>query len=359
MAFRRNRRNRSNPIVTFLMGLALFFGSFGVLFFNEGRVDLSKVAKKSISVSSDSVNPSNDGELVAVSGVLRSSEQLGDEGLLAAGDYLQLSRKAEMFAWDETKESDEDSSVDRYSYNTEWTTSPENSNNFNNPNGHFNPPMPYDQAEFTVSNATVGEYGVNTNSLFFMNQEVLPLSDSMVLEGKSFGEHIFIGSGSLEQPEVGDIRIQYTAYPNNQQATVFGQQVDGDLRPFTGPKDSLLYRAYPTDRETAISNMRTEYLALLWAFRFGGLMMMWSGMALAISPLTNLLGAVPLVGNLGRTAINIVAFIIAFVLTTITVIISAILNSVVALIVIVLLVAGGLYYWKMSKNEEKTAVSAA
>ncbi|NEO03763.1 MAG: hypothetical protein F6K50_53335, partial [Moorea sp. SIO3I7] len=199
---------------------------------------------------------------------------------------------------------------------------------------------------FRVEHAVIGRFSVAPDQLLFMQPDQLNLSGDIILDGRIEEEYLFIGAGSLGRPEIGDLRIQFSTFENDQEVTVFGAQNEDRLQPFNGPKDSVLYRVYPTDRESAIDAMRTEFLTLLWSFRAGGIAMMWLGLVTIVSPLTNLIGNVPLVGGLGRSAAAIVALIIALVLGTITIIISAILNSVVAMIVILLLLLGGFFYWR-------------
>lgn len=348
---RRNKKN-SSPFVGILFGIGLFFGSFVLLYLNEGRVDLSKIAVNSIPVSAESVHGENQDKLVAVSGTLHSDAPLGDPDLLTTSHYLQLERSAEMYAWEETEDDDDDTGVTSYDYKRDWTSSPENSQNFNNPNGHFNPPMKYQDEEFTVSSISLGAYSANPTSLFFMQKEDVQLSEGMLLEGRVANNFIFIGKGTLNEPEVGDLRISYKAFANDQSVTLFAEQYENQLRPFT-QKDTILYRAYPTDRETAITSMRTEFLTLLWASRVGGLMMMWIGLMVMVSPLTRMLGYLPIVGEAGRFVISLVAFAIAFVLSLITIIISAIIHSPIALItILLLLIAGGVFLWQR-KNQEQ------
>lgn len=356
--FRRRRNRRSNPVVTFLFGVALFFGAFGVLFINEGRVDISKVARGSVETTAVSVDPANEGKLVAVTGLLQSDETLGDGELLLDGNYLQIERSAEMYAWDEDRKTDSDTNVTRYEYDKEWTSSPANSSGFNNPNGHYNPPMIYKSDDFTVQNASLGAFRVDTADLFFMEKEPLPLTNKMVLDGELVEEYLFIGSGTLSRPEIGDVRIKYAVFPNGETVTVFGEQRESQLRPFTGPKETLLYRAYVGDRESAIASMRTEFLRILWGFRAGGFVMMWIGLMTMVSPLTRLMGAVPLVGGLGQTAVAIVTFLVALLLSGITIIISAILNNIFALITVaILIVAVGVFFWqRRGEDKEKGAV---
>ncbi|MCA9926987.1 MAG: TMEM43 family protein, partial [Anaerolineales bacterium] len=343
---RRRRRRMNNPFIGILFGIGLFFGSFILLYLNEGRVDLSKIAVNSIPVSAETVNSENQEKLVAVSGILHADEPLGDPELLTTSNYLQLERLAEMYAWEESSSEDDDGTKS-YDYKRDWTGDPENSQNFDNPNGHFNPPMKYQDAEFTVPAASLGSFSVNPNSLFFMQKEDVALREGMLLQGHLAENYIFIGKGTLNEPEVGDLRISYKAFPNDQSVTLFGEQYENQLRPYIHKDDTLLYRVYPSDRETAIASMHTEFLTLLWGFRVGGFIMMWLGLMVIASPLTRLLGYLPILGNAGRFVINLVALAIAAVLSLITVIVSAILHSPIALItILLLLIAGGVFLWR-------------
>ena len=355
-SLRQRNRNNRNPFVGIIFGIGLFFGSFVLLYLNEGRVDLSKIADDSISVNSETVDIANQEKLIAVSGILHSDDPIGDPELLTTNDYLQLERSAEMYAWSEDVDEDEDTGTKSYSYSKGWESNPENSQNFNNSNGHFNPPMKYRDEEFTASTLTLGQYSANPNSLFFMKKESLQLTEGMLLDGRVAEDYIFIGKGTLNDPEVGDLRVSYKAFVNDQQVTLFGEQYENQIRPFSH-KDTILYRVYPSDRETAIASMRTEFLTLLWSFRVGGLFMMWFGLLAIVSPLTRLLGYVPLVGEAGRFLISAMAFGIAFVLSLTTVIISAIIHSPIALLTImVLTIAGAVFLWRRRDVGKETAV---
>jgi len=354
MSFKLRRRNRKgNPFVGMLFGIGLFFGSFVLLYLNEGRVDLSTIADESIPISADTVSSENQGKLVAVSGALHSDEKVGDPELLTTSSYLQLERSAEMYAWEESSDDDDDGKT--YDYTREWTSDPENSENFNNPNGHFNPSMKYRDEKFTVSSAAIGAFTVDPNALFFMQKEVVQLREGMLLQGQVADNYIFIGHGTLNEPEVGDLRMSYKAFANDQSVTLFGEQHENTLRPYT-QKNTVLYRVYPSDRETAVADMHTEFLTLLWAFRVGGFMMMWVGLMAMASPLTSLLGYLPVLGNAGRLVISFAAFAIAFVFSLITIVISAILHNPISLITIfILLIIGGVFLWRR-RDGEKTAV---
>jgi hypothetical protein len=343
----RRNENRSSPFMNVIFGLGLFLGSFVLLYLNEGRVDLSTIGKDSIPINAAEVDGDNQGALVAAAGELHSDEQLGDPELLTSSDYLQLERQAEMYAWEEDRDEDEDGNVS-YDYSRRWTSDPENSNSFHNSNGHFNPPMRYREETFTVDSVAVGAFRLDPDELFFMEKEEVRLREGMLRQGRLEENYIFIGEGELDDPEVGDLRIKYEAFYNGQEGTVFGEQDERGIRPYTHNDGTTLYRAYPSDRETALESMHTEYLTLLWGARLGGLVMMWVGMMLIVSPLTNLLGYLPLVGDAGRAVISFFAFVVAFFLSAITIVVSALLHNPIALAVVLLVfIVSGLVLWRV------------
>src|SRR3954471_6073059 len=119
--------NIMNSFVGVLLGIILFLVAFPVLWFNEGRTNMATVAKASVLVDGARVNAQTEGQQVAVAGTLTSNEQLGDTPYLAAGDYVQLDREVEMFAWVEHKSSDTQKEVGggsttttTYTYDKQW-----------------------------------------------------------------------------------------------------------------------------------------------------------------------------------------------------------------------------------------------
>ena len=122
-----------------LIGAGLFLGSFLLLWVNEGRVDLSKIAVEAAPISAAAIEAGTEGRLVAATGLLTGDRPLGDSPYLRTGPYLSLERVAEMYAWEEEEEDDDGSTS--YSYSRVWTTSPQDSSGFRYPEGHTNPPM--------------------------------------------------------------------------------------------------------------------------------------------------------------------------------------------------------------------------
>ncbi|MDP9309331.1 MAG: hypothetical protein M3R24_00290, partial [Chloroflexota bacterium] len=93
--------NIMNSLVGALVGLGLFLGSFALLWYNEGRVNLAIIVQDSVPISATAAQPALEGKLVAATGTLASKETLGDT-FLHPGDYLMLQRVVEMYAWEDT-----------------------------------------------------------------------------------------------------------------------------------------------------------------------------------------------------------------------------------------------------------------
>ena len=75
------------------VGFLLFIASFIVLFWNEGRADLSRVAERATEFpASEQADAALDGTLVAASGILSTDDEVSDGKYLAQGPYLSLHR---------------------------------------------------------------------------------------------------------------------------------------------------------------------------------------------------------------------------------------------------------------------------
>ena len=150
------------------VGGILFFASFWVLWVNEGRVDLSEVAKKSIAVKADSGDKAAEGKLIAVSGELKTDEKLEDPQFLKPGSYLKLDREVEMFAWVERRRTETDKKVGgskevktKPSYDKKWTSDPQPPGKFMEPKGHENPTLTLERRSTAAKQASVGAYPFN------------------------------------------------------------------------------------------------------------------------------------------------------------------------------------------------------
>lgn len=169
------------------VGGLLFLVSFIILWMNEGRVDLSEVAKKSVEVKADAVDGSKNGQFVSVTGAMRGEGKIGDPELLKEGDYLHLTRKVEMWGWIEKSETKTKKKLGggkkkttTVTYSKGWTDSPDPPGEMEHPEGHENPPMPLSGERWAVEKAFVGVYPLNPAQASLPSGEELTLTPELL-----------------------------------------------------------------------------------------------------------------------------------------------------------------------------------
>lgn len=344
------QRRSKGSLPAALIGILLFLGSFVTLWVNEGRTDLSTIARNATVFRSDSAPAEAQEQLVGITGPLAVSEPAGDLDFGVRGNYLFLERKVEMYAW---KEKSEDNN--RYSYSTEWTTRPEDSSSFHQA-GHTNPPMPYQGRSFYAGQGQVGPYTFDPSRAHLIAKEEVALGSDLRLPrgARISGSYIYIGAGSPTQPQVGDVRISYSAVLPGRTVTLYGKLVGQHVEPYVRDGDTL-YGIWGGGHEEAMAAMHQEYVIMGWVLRLVGFLMMWFGMNMVVSPLTNLLGYVPILGRLGRAAIWGVTFLIALVFTLVTIVISFIAHRWYLLLAVVVIAIGVTVFLVMRKQKKEPA----
>ena len=343
------------------VGILFFIISFGVLFWNEGRVDVSEIAATAIPIASESVDSSADGKLVSTYGTVKTEEKLGDGLYVKPGDYLSLSRTVEMYAWIEKSETEtkknlggSETETTTYTYYKGWTSSPSSTGSFKHPEDHANPEKPLDNKSVTVNTAKIGVYELSPQKLSLVGSRNLVLENEMMDykdDIKMKAGYIFRGKGILEKPEVGDIRISYKVVPNNIEGTVFGKLNGMKIDPFVG-KDAKLYRMFSGTHDEAISTMATEHTIMTWILRLVGFVLMWAGFGMIFGPISVILDVVPFFGSVSRGAISGIAFIVSLILSITTILVAMIFHNIWALIIIVLFTAGILFYLFKTKAKK-------
>lgn len=351
-----------------IAGVVMFVGSFGLLYWNEGRTDLSNIAKTAIELPAGaaSTDATAQGKLVSASGVVTSTETLGDDLYLKPGMYLAVERKAEMYAWVETKSEKSQTNVGgsettqtTYDYAMDWTSSPQPSSEFQYPADHENPDVVIEGDSFTVESLTVGAYTV-AGDVDLPSTAALPLKKELVsLSGgaKLSGDYVFLGTGTVTSPKLGDTRVSYSVLDSGFDGTVFGKLASAKISKSVDADGNELYRVFSGSRDEAIATLHTEFVTMGWVLRVVGFLMMWLGLAAVLGPLATLLDILPFLGSTTRFLVLVVTFPIAFILSAITIIVSMILQNLIALIIVLALVIGGLIF--LAKASRKKVVAAA
>lgn len=361
-----------NSIKGVLVGLILFVVSFGLLYWNEGRVDLSKIAKSATEISSATINTdtSLNGKLVSTTGIVNSDQVIGDNLYLKPDKFIAVKRQVEMYSWVENSESrtkrnigGSETTETTYTYSKNWVENPKSSSNFKYPEGHENPQKSLDSYTNKVTTATIGAYHFDPQSITLPNFSKLPLnSQNVTLSGDAVlanDTYIFIKKskeGTFDNPQIGDLRISYHVLLPGFEGTIFGKLNGSKINPYFDQKGNMLYRLFIGTREQAISTLHTEYRISLWILRIIGFLLMWVGLMMLFQPISVLLDILPIFGTISRFLINIVTFIVAFVLTIVTIFVSMIAHNLIALIIVLVITVGAIIAFIMIwKNKKKTS----
>lgn len=343
----RIRKSSDNALI----GLVLIPLCIWWLWTNEGRPDLSELAKISVVVASDTIDASKDGLFASISGKIISPERLGDEPYMVPNAYIALMRTAEMYAWEETSTTTEtvddvgggSTSTTTYTYDTKWTTSPQSSESFYFSEGHYNPSKSIESAYLTVSEAHVGAYRVDPTTITLPDGQAVDIQpvDNIVDYGFTLTDNTLY-NGSPSSPQVGDMRLSYTALPNATSVTVLGKINAGTIEPYTDKIDPVfprtMYRVFLGSRDDAIALLHNEYVTELWMNRVLGILGLWIALGRLTNPIIKILDVVAVVGATADTIMRPVNAIVAITVGVTTILISMVFHNIFLLIGVLALI---------------------
>lgn len=355
-----------------LGGIVFFVASFPILWMNEGCINLGKVAKTATTASAERIDPALDDKLVAVTGALDSTEQIGDPEYIKPGGYISLSRQVEYFEWVEDKDTDtrkntggSSTTTTTYKYRQQWTNTHHESSEFKHPEGHQNPKPRERDASYMVREATVGVVpfspgdtvgllgftgGLPSGSRLALTPDVLTVTPSETggdpRHPRLVGDMLYLASGTPENPTIGDARIHFDVLKPGGPVTLFGRQGGGRVSSFA-VDDTMFFRVVRGDREAATQALLTEHSIMTWIFRAIGFFLMWSGMCMVFGPISAVLDVLPFLGSASRSVISFVLFPVALVLTGVTIVVSMVAHNPIVLgVVMLVIIGGGIVYLK-------------
>ncbi|MBF0355875.1 MAG: TMEM43 family protein [Alphaproteobacteria bacterium] len=237
------------------VGLILFIASFVLLYWNEGRavdaiIALDAVSKQVVSVSAEVVDPSNEGRLIHLSGLVDVASNLVDPAFhVTAPNAIRLERRVEMFQWRENKETKTEKKMGggetettTYNYVKEWSDELIDSSSFERQQGHANPAMPYQSKIFDVKSARLGGFTLDQSQITQLsNFEPLSVEaeDGKLPRGfRQEGEYLYRGKAP-DQPQIGDLRVTFHNVPV-QTISVIAQQRGSTLAGFKGERERTI-----------------------------------------------------------------------------------------------------------------------
>ncbi|HWK64329.1 MAG TPA: TMEM43 family protein [Rhizobiaceae bacterium] len=325
-----------NSVVGVLAGVMLIAGMVWLLFWNEGRTirearSLAEGADLVVSVDSASVDPSNEGRLIHVTGPVTTSAPLFDPIFGVRAEGIRLVRNVEMYQWKEEPISETvpkpgggEETTTTYSYSKAWSDAPQDSSRFQVAAGHENPPMQIRGQRFQLSEAKLGAFDMDERILGRIGgeQPVALTREQLTAIGVAFGGRLaslaengaYIGLNPTA-PEIGDYRISYTVAPLGSMSVV-AAQAGGALEPYptTIGNEILLVERGAVPAAQMFAAAQAENAAWKWGLRATGLFFLFAGFIFVTAPLSVPADGVPLLGSLLRLSTGLAALV----LTTMT-----------------------------------------
>ncbi len=304
-----------------------------LLFWNEGRAvkrakDLKEGASSVVSVSEEGPVATDDGKLVHFIGDAESEGVLRDLVFGVVTDELKLERSVQMYQWREETRSEErkklgggTETVTTYTYTKGWSSSAIDSDGFEEPSGHRNPPMPYEAQTWTADVISIGDWELGGSFVSKLSRShAKPVGDAersraadsvrdrLRLDDGGF----YIGDGSPSSPQVGDVRVSFKEYPE-ELVSVVGLQQGSQLVGYKARRGStiaLLSYGAVTAADMFVAAERANTM-MLWILRLVGFVMIMVGFRAILGPLSVAADVVPMIGNLVERGTGWISFMLA------------------------------------------------
>jgi hypothetical protein len=314
-----------------LFGLLLIVVSLPVLFLNEGRAvatrkSLEEGAKSYVTVSSESVNPKNDGKLVYLTGDTVVEGMLSDPDFMVSAAAVSLKRKVEVFQWKENEQTETkkklgggEETVTTYTYEKIWTDRPIDSSAFRKKQGYENPKLALEGKMWSAERVTVGAFALSPGLLGQVNNFVKVSEDSTAeFPEEVAGKKVHRESGgfylgeSPAAPTIGDLRVSHeVAMPGT--VSIIAKQKAGSFEPYIAKAGGTI-EMLETGKQSAESMFASAQAAnkmLTWVLRVVGFIMMLIGFNMLFRPLSVLADVVPFIGNIVGAGTGFIAFLLS------------------------------------------------
>lgn len=374
-----------NSIGGILVGVLLVIAAFPLLWINEGRAvktaaALGEITGKHISISSDKVDPANNGKLVYLQGNATTDEVLSDGLFGVSTRDLELQRNVEMFQWVETSQSKTEEkvggtkeTVTTYTYNKQWSGHSVDSSSFKQSGGHQNPAMQYQSESYKANTVTVGAFKLNSDLKEDLGpQRAFPLSQSHLealpdgLRGRAqlSGQGFYIGEDPAVA-QIGDYRITYSVVPDDSLVSILAVQQSDTFAPYIAKSGRSLQFLKPgsVSAEAIVEQSKSQNVMLTWLLRLAGVVVMWIGFCMIAAPIKTLASVIPALGGLVGAAFGTVFFVLSLALSFLVIAIAwlfyrPILASILIAVAVALIFLGIKFFGKKSSEVEAPAVAS-
>jgi len=305
-----------------LVGLIMIIVFTVVLFRNEGNaVNREKALEhidEAVVISADGASSADDGSLVILSGDVVINETLKDTvfDVTAPEQTVKMQKSVTMYQWQEISETN-DNDETTYRYEKVWSGTLMDSSSYEYPLGHENPAaMIYSDELFEAQDVMLGKYHLENEFVNQLNNYEPYKNMDIKVKDLSYQvteNKIFIsaeGKTTITSPGIGDYIIEYEIVTANT-ITVVGQKMGDVIASYYTKTGNLAEVSYGIKDKAVLKQEKLDAnTRKTWAIRIGSVVALMIAVGLLFSPLTNLIGRVPILGNIVNGGVALVGGVI-------------------------------------------------
>ena len=348
-------------IVFILIGVIL-------LWWNEGNnvrnlKTTGEMEKTYIDVKSDTINPENEGKLIATYGPLINEEELTDETFNVTLKTPVLQRIVEVYQWQESQNTDDDGNT-TYSYSKVWSNEIISSDNFAK-SGHDNPAMKlYEDEKNLSSDVRVGAFTLSSNQVDMLSTDgTFNEFDSAKAEEMKLhiSGNYLTTSEDLNKPAIGDTRISFV-YNNSTDVSVLAVQSGNTFTDFVSKVGKSINRVMDGTHsgKEMINVIKKENKILKWALRAAGLLLCTIGFLTILKPISATTSYIPVLGSVVGGVVGLISFILGLALSLVVIAIAWIrFRPTLGLILLAVVIALVVFLIIRGKNSKVAETSEA
>ena len=340
------RRDRGRWI-GLLVGPILAVGALAALWKNETRFDYSQAAAGTTAITAP-VNAVS-GELISLTGEMDRQLTYAGEYVESLTGYLTVWREAEIYAWEESTDSD-----DNTTWDLKWMSHVESNSR------NYGVQQELSSSQFFPDEYRVGELTIDRRLIEFVDPSETLEPSTLTLSASSMSrglrqQDVYFYLPKHKASELGDERVRYVGIPVPSPATYFGKiesarGVADQTHRRTGfinqliSDSGILHHIVGGDRAVALSTMQAHIRHLKWVVRGIGTGCVVFGCFLFFSAGVSFLLHIPFIGGIAEAGAWLLALLIGFPLAIFTIMASYLISHPLILIVIVALVVGAIVF---------------
>ena len=341
------KKKKSNPI---LFGLVLIGAALSAIWQNEHRFDYYKAARDTTEAYSPSQAKNLD-TLFSLTGSMDQQLHIPGDYVEGFTGYLEVTRSAEIFAWEYDKDDD------GASWTQKWMSYVQN----NERNKGLR--MTLRSRHLHPDSYQLGDLSISADDIQLIEKSrTIPLSELTLSQktnsqGLTPVDHYYYltNGGQLGNEQLGDQRLSFRGRHVPAEATYFGRMGSTQAVPYQADIKSglisgliqnkgILHHLVRGDRETALHAIKEHLSFVKNIVRVIGLIVAAIGGGALFSSLTRFLLFIPGIGYYLNQISGWIGMVLGFVLGLLTLCIAFLTSHPIALAALAVIIAVALYY---------------